>query len=154
MDRSGLMFSRIFGAVLMIAAVLFAAIILRNYEAYEHGVPGPALMPLAALVFIALGGAGMALKGPSAGVLPWRQNLRQIGGALALLAFGATYAAAMPILGFVAATAIFVLLTCLAFGGRRPLILIALAALVPLALHYGFTGIFNLPLPEASFLQE
>ena len=148
------MFTRIFGAVLMIAAVLRGAIIPGGYAAYEHGVPGPALMPLVALVFIALGGAGMALKAPSAGVVPWRQNLRQIGGALALLAFGATYAAAMPILGFVPATATFILLTSLAFGGRRPVILIALAALVPLALHSGFTGIFNLPLPEASFLQE
>ena len=154
MDWSGLMFTRMFGAVLMIAAILFAAIIPGKYAAFEHGVPGPALMPLAALAFIALGGAGMALKSASAGVLPWRQNLRQIGGAFALLAFGAAYAAAMPILGFIPATAVFILLTCLVFGGRRPAILIALAALVPLALHYGFTGIFNLPLPEASFLQE
>lgn len=148
------MFTRVFGAVLTIAAVLVGAIIPTVYAAFDGGVPGPALMPLAALAFIALGGAGMAWAAAPETSLPWRQNLRQIGGALGLLAAGVTYAAAMPILGFVLATAAFILLTCLVFGGRHPVILIVLTILVPLALQYGFAGIFNMPLPEASFLQE
>lgn len=148
------MFTRIFGAVLSIAAVLAGAIIPRVHAAFDGGIPGPALMPLVALAVIALGGAGMAWAAAPETSLPIRENLRQVGGALGLLAAGVTYAAAMPILGFVLATAVFILMTCLVFGGRHPVILIVLTILVPLALHYGFAGIFNLPLPEASFLQE
>lgn len=145
---------RMFGAVLAITAVLLAVIIPTIYPVFDTGMPGPGLMPLAALAFIGVGAAGMALRHRTPARLPLRQSIWQIGGALCLLAAGAVYATAMPVIGFVPATAAFILLTCLTCGGRNPVILVLLTVLVPLLLYYGFSGLFNLPLPEASFTQE
>ena len=120
------MFTRIFGATLAITAILLTLIISKSYPIFENDVPGAAPMPVTALAFIILSSAGMVLADTARIVLPLGQILWRSSRALGLLAPGAVYAVAMPMVGFVPATGAFILLTCLAFGGRSPVFLILL----------------------------
>jgi hypothetical protein len=65
-----------------------------------------------------------------------------------LLVSSLAYVAAMAWIGYFAASALFVGCTAALFGNRRPLVILAMMVLAPLALRLFFEKFMVIPLPE------
>lgn len=132
------------GIVMLVAAV--AIVVARDFPSAGGAVPGPAAFPIGMAVLWGVSGgvlllgarraAGVAAPVPAGG-RPW-----------VLLALAAGYAAAMPWLGFISSSALFVVLATRVLGyghGWRAAALGLSAAFVV----YGIFGVvMNVPLPE------
>jgi hypothetical protein len=111
-------------------------------------MPTALVVCLAVLSFILLGGA---LLRPAAETSRTADtNGRGIVRVVALAVWIVLYTAALPWLGYYASTTAFLLGAGVLFGNRRPLLVVAVAALIPLALLLFFEKIMLVLLPTAS----
>jgi hypothetical protein len=89
---------------------------------------------------------------PQAAAVAPASAQRQGAGRRVVLLVGATaaYIALLPLLGYYLCTALYFLAMALLFGNRRPLLVLLLTLLVPLALMLFFEKFMIIPLPSAS----
>jgi putative tricarboxylic transport membrane protein len=113
---------------------------------------GPSLFPI--VVGIGLIGFGAALAwagtqtrgGPWIELDEWVRRPRMVANFALVIADVVFYAVAVDWLGFFITASVFLSVLFLAFGVRRARI-VPLAAIVTLALHYGFYTLLRVPLP-------
>ncbi|MBM3855048.1 MAG: hypothetical protein FJ399_18150 [Verrucomicrobia bacterium] len=142
-------FDRLVGPVVVVAAVLAVGVAAR-FPSAGGAVPGPAAFPIGMAVLWGLSGVALVLSGARrpaasapaarAGVRPW-----------ALLALGVGYAAAMPWLGFVSGSALFVILALRALGYRHGWRAAAIGLSAAFVVYGVFGVVMNVPLPEGFF---
>jgi len=145
--------SRICGAIALTLAVLILAG-ARGLTFISNGVPGPGLLPfllaglLAACAILLLAGKADATgkadpserAEPAATGIPWRVPAAI--GAMVL------YAALMPVLGFVAATLVFVFTLNWWWGRHRWWAALAFAGVVTAVIFLIFSVLLGVPLPQ------
>jgi len=145
--------SRICGAIALTLAVLIL-VGARGLTFISNGVPGPGLLPLllagllAACAIVLIAGkvdtAGTAdateATEPAATGIPWRVPAAI--GAMVL------YAALLPVLGFIAATLVFVFVLNWWWGRHRWWAALAFAGIVTAVLVLVFSVLLGVPLPQ------
>lgn len=139
-------FDRLAGTGVIAAAVLAVGVAAR-FPSAGGAVPGPAAFPIGMAVLWGVAGLALFLRGMRrkaaaeaavrAGVRPW-----------ALLALGVGYAAAMPWLGFVSSSALFVILALRALGYRHGWRAAAIGLSAAFVVYGVFGFVMNVPLPE------
>jgi len=137
------------GGVVMLVAVLAIAVAVR-FPSAGGAVPGPAAFPIGMAVLWGVSGLALVLRGTRwkaaeeaavrAGVRPW-----------ALLALAVGYAAAMPWLGFISSSALFVALALRALGYRHGWRAAAIGLSAAFVVYGVFGFVMNVPLPEGFF---
>ncbi len=140
------------------AAVLLAIGIVYGYLATQlperslPNIPGPAFFPyLIAIVLIGLSVALLirGLRGYRSA--PVELDLAARAPAIAALVLFAAYLAALPHLGFLAASVPFAAGMIWLYGGRNKVLVAAGAIGLPLVLSLLFREVFRIPLPHGSW---
>jgi len=136
------------GVVMLVATV--AIVVARDFPSAGGAVPGPAAFSIGMAVLWGLSGVALLVRGMRrtaatepvvrAGVRPW-----------ALLALGVGYAAAMPWLGSVSSSALFVILALWALGYRHGWRAAAIGLSAAFVVYGVFGFVMNVPLPEGIF---
>lgn len=114
--------------LVIVLAVLGALMLIGAWREWRRAAPATPQAPAGAIV--AAQGTG------------WRVAL--------LVGATAAYIVLLPLLGYYLCTALYFLAMALLFGNRRPLVLLLLTLLVPLALMLFFEKFMIIPLPSAS----
>ncbi len=143
------------GLVLCVITAAYASLIGTIPDRTLPNTPGPSFMPwlIAAmtgalsLALLAQGVIGLRQSGASEESAPFAEiDGRAV---LLLLAF-AVYLAALPYVGFLYGSIVFFAALMVLFGARSPLLIIAAAVVVPLALQFVFRHAFTIILPTGS----
>lgn len=135
------------GAVTL-ALGAFVAILAASMPLLRRGVPGPGLLPLiTGLALVVFGGILLLHPGNDTPFSLWparKDGLRVVATVAILMA----YTAAVPVVGFPTASALF--LTCLVWwwGNYRWWISVAIGVLAALAMVLVFEVLLHAPLPE------
>lgn len=136
---------RVAGAAVILAAALAIAVAVR-FPSAGGAVPGPAAFPIGMAVLWGVSGLALVASGvrrttvepvPRAGVRPW-----------ALLALALGYAAAMPWLGFISSSALFVVLAMRTLGYRHGWRAAAIGLSAAFVVYGIFGVVMSVPLPE------
>jgi len=138
------------GVAVVVAAALAVGVAAR-FPSAGGAVPGPATFPIGMAVLWGVAGLALVLSGvrrtkaaePTAARAGWRP--------WALLALGVGYAAAMPWLGFVSSSALFVILALRALGYRHGWRAAAIGLSAAFVVYGVFGFVMNVPLPEGFF---
>jgi hypothetical protein len=136
---------RVAGAAVILAAALAIAVAVR-FPSAGGAVPGPAAFPIGMAVLWGVSGLALVASGvrrttvepvPRAGVRPW-----------ALLALALGYAAAMPWLGFISSSALFVVLAMRTLGYRHGWRAAAIGLSAAFVVYGIFGVVMSVPRPE------
>ena len=115
--------------------------------------PGPAFFPRVIAGLIGVLGVALIVESARSGEANShqidRRGVVRIGGATLLLV---SYVAAMPYLGFVVTTALFLVVFMWFSGVLSPVATLVVAIGVPVVLHYVFVSFLHVPLPEGSVI--
>lgn len=134
------------GAAVMVVAALAVGVAAR-FPSPGGAVPGPAVFPIGMAVLWGVAGLALLVSGvrkttvaepaARAGWRPW-----------ALLALAAAYAAAMPWLGFISSSALFVGLALRTLGYRHGWRAAAIGLTAGFVVYLIFGVVMSVPLPE------
>jgi len=143
----------IIGLVLAAFAIVYGTLALQLPERNIEGTPGPGFFPgLIGVILLVLSVALVAQ-----GARAWRtgdqdgarQGLDRRG--TLMLALFAAYILVLPFAGFIVASVPFAGAMMWLFGGRKPLLVVAGAIVLPLLLSLLFGEVFRIPLPHGSW---
>ncbi len=139
-------------AALLALGVVYFYLATQLPERSLPNIPGPAFFPyLIAIVLIGLSVALLAQGLRGYRPAPISLNLAARAPAIAALALFAAYLAALPRLGFLAASIPFAGGMIWLYGGRNPLLVAGGAVALPLLLSLLFREVFRIPLPQGSW---
>lgn len=133
------------GIVMLVAAVAIAA--AARFPSAGGAVPGPAAFPIGMAVLWGVSGAALLVSGVRRAAAK-EAAVRAGGRPWALLALGVGYAAAMPWLGFISSSALFVGLALRALGYRHGWRAAAIGLSAAFLVYGVFSVMMNVPLPE------
>jgi len=143
----------IVGLVLAVFAVVYGALALQLPERNIEGTPGPGFFPglIGAILLV------LSLALVAQGAKAWRtggrdgapQGLDRRG--MVMLGVFAAYILVLPAAGFMVASVPFAGAMMWLFGGRKPLLVVAGAIVLPLLLSLLFGEVFRIPLPHGSW---
>lgn len=139
---------------LFLGLCIFVFLQARLLPPSRTAVPGPELFPELVAIFGAIL-AGLLivrairglLAGKAPGAAPVQQARPRLWRGTSLLGLSAAYALAMPTVGFLSSSFVFLTLAMLTLGVRRLYVLIPLAAALAWAVYYLFGVLLRVRLP-------
>ncbi len=143
---------RVAGAAVIIAAAMAIGVAAR-FPPAGGAVPGPAAFPIGMAVLWGMAGVALIVTGArrtggAEAPPPPAATARAGGRPWALLALGVGYAAAMPWLGFISSSALFVALALRALGYRQGWRAAAIGLSAAFLVYGVFGVVMSVPLPE------
>ncbi|WP_371056781.1 tripartite tricarboxylate transporter TctB family protein [Rhodosalinus sp. K401] len=135
------------GAVLGISALLFTQVLPGQFSGVELA-RNPMTFPRFLLLLFAMGGAALALRGLFCGAQD-RSEVPRVawGRVFAILVLASCYFGAFAPVGFIPATLLFLPLSILVLGYRKPTVIAAVTLVAVVGLWYAFAEIFSIRPP-------